>query len=266
MKLLPVMAVVLGLAAPAACGGKKVTECADGQERCPCYGNGSCDLGLSCQSDLCVAPFGAGGHGGEVGATGGAGGGAPLGTGGGLPGTGGGLPGSGGGGPAGTGGTTPGTGGAAPAAPNLIKNGDFTLGKTYWDLTYQAGQIASETYVGGTYCVTNESGTYYLSFSLGYPPTPSDAFPIEAGAQYVLSYKVKGYGSLMVKIGQASPPYAAIASVEDTAASPSYESKAHLISPAIGDATAGLVFNGVLYYYETVCFDDVILVKAGTGT
>jgi hypothetical protein len=262
MRLLPVMVVVLGLAAPAACGGKKVTACADGQERCQCYGNGTCDPGLSCQSDLCVAPFGAGGHGGP----GGDGSGGPLGTGGGPAGTGGrggSSPGTGGG-LVGTGGTTPGTGGAAPAAPNLIKNGDFTLGKTYWDLTYQAGQIASEAYSGGSYCITNESGTYYLSFSLGYPPTPSDAFPIEAGAQYVLSYKVKGYGSLMVKIGQASPPYATIASVEDTAASPSYESKAHVIAPALGDATAGLVFNGVLYYYETICFDDVMLVKAGT--
>jgi hypothetical protein len=35
-------------------GGTSST-CAAGKERCDCYGNGTCDLGLECRSNLCVA-------------------------------------------------------------------------------------------------------------------------------------------------------------------------------------------------------------------
>ncbi len=50
-------------------------ECVDGTERCPCYGNGTCNEGLVCASDLCVnlgsgGQAGAGGSGGVVGAGG----------------------------------------------------------------------------------------------------------------------------------------------------------------------------------------------------
>ncbi len=63
-------------------------DCPDGTERCSCYGNGTCNAGLVCASDLCV----------DLGTGGGAGaGGAPIGTGGG----------------AGVGGLTIGTGGGA---------------------------------------------------------------------------------------------------------------------------------------------------------
>ena len=61
-----------------ACGGKSEqastnnaggtpSTCAAGKERCDCYGNGTCDLGLECRSNLCVA----GGNGGST-STGGA--------------------------------------------------------------------------------------------------------------------------------------------------------------------------------------------------
>jgi hypothetical protein len=47
-------------------------ECVDGTERCPCYGNGTCNEGLICASDLCVhlrgggLPGAAGSGGGEA--------------------------------------------------------------------------------------------------------------------------------------------------------------------------------------------------------
>jgi hypothetical protein len=194
---------------------------------------------------------GAGGRGPDLRGTGGTG---LVGSGGAIaPGTGGSI-GSGGSGPTGT-------GGRSTAGQNLIKNGDYGLGKTYWDLTWQAGQIASESYSGGEYCIRNESGSFYLSFSLGYPPTPSDAFPIEAGATYTLSYRARGFAALDLKIGQASPPYGLLVSFADTVASSVHQAQAHVFTPSTGDAAAGLVFNGTLYYYETVCFDDVVLVR-----
>jgi hypothetical protein len=80
----------------ATCGGSSQT-CAQGTERCPCYGNGSCNSGLTCASNTCVSLGGAGGASGGGGQAGTIGSGA-----------------TGGSSKGGTGGTgTAGTGGAA---------------------------------------------------------------------------------------------------------------------------------------------------------
>jgi hypothetical protein len=55
-----------GILAPACGGGAGVPA---GQEGGPCYGNGSCDAGLTCASMLCVR-LGGGGAGGRAGTTG----------------------------------------------------------------------------------------------------------------------------------------------------------------------------------------------------
>jgi hypothetical protein len=78
----------------AACGGSNGQSCAQGTERCPCYGNGTCNSGLTCASNTCVNLGGAGGASGSGGQ--------------------GGTTGSGGSSRGGTAGTsTPGTGGTA---------------------------------------------------------------------------------------------------------------------------------------------------------
>jgi len=305
------LALIVALAS--ACGGKSSSASCDGKERCACYANQTCNAGLVCLSNLCVAPTGVGGVG--VGGSTGFGG---------LPGVGG-VPGTGGvigvggsvvasGGATGVGGMSVGTGGAGGTAAcvgqqgcacypnstcnatltcsggvcvpsgaggttgaggavggaNLIKNGDFSLGKTYWDLTPQAGEVYSELYSGGEYCVYNQSSLMYLSFSLGYPPTPSDAFPIEVGATYTLSYRLKlnGPATVMVKIGQASPPYAELVPTVPftdsiTTGLGAYQTFSHQLQFAVGDPSAGLVFNTALldYYPISICFDDVRLTK-----
>ncbi|HEY7375038.1 MAG TPA: hypothetical protein VIF57_22950 [Polyangia bacterium] len=54
----------------AACGGGS-ERCAQGTERCACYGNRTCNSGLSCLSDVCVNPeAGAAGSGGAAGIAG----------------------------------------------------------------------------------------------------------------------------------------------------------------------------------------------------
>ena len=88
-------------------GGARGEDCPAGTETCPCYGNDTCNAGLTCASGLCVDL----GTGGAPGAGGSAAGGA-IGSGGGPTG---GAPGAGGsesGGAPGSGGTTTGTGGA----------------------------------------------------------------------------------------------------------------------------------------------------------
>ena len=262
-KILGTLVVVTALAVAAGCSSTSSAPCS-GKERCPCYANMTCNSGLLCLSNICVSGGTGGSTGGGLGgmaATGsGGGGGASLGVGGNATGAGGNA--------TGTGGST-GTGGT-PGATNLIKNGDFSQGKTYWDLTYQAGEVASSMYTGGEYCVFNESSALYLSFSLGYPPTPSDAFVIAPGVPYTLSYRARFaqavsaalLPAITVKIGHASPPYDALTSFTgDNVNSANYLSFTHSINSATGDTGAGLVFNATLDYLTEICFDDVTLVK-----
>ena len=160
--------------------------------------------------------------------------------------------------PGGTGGT--GTGGVV--GPNLVKNGDFSQGKLYWDLTLQAGDVGAQSYSDGQYCVYNESAAAYLSFSLGYPSSPSDAFAVDAGATYTFSYQVTGWGSIEAKVGGAVTPYPAVTSFTDSASSSStVQTITHVITPTASVAQTGLVFNGTLYYLDSVCFDNVTFVK-----
>ena len=165
--------------------------------------------------------------------------------------------------PGGTGGITAidgGVGGATGA--NLVKNGDFSQGKLYWDLTLQAGDVGGQSYSDGQYCVYNESDAYYLSFSLGYPSSPSDSFAVDAGATYTFSYQVSGWGSIEAKIGGAVTPYTAVSSFKDSAASSSSsQTITHVVAPTTSVAQTGLVFNGTLDYSGSVCFDNVSFVK-----
>jgi hypothetical protein len=145
---------------------------------------------------------------------------------------------------------------------NLLKNGDFGLGKEYWDLTLNDGDIGAASYSNGRYCVTNLSSSYFLSFSLGYPPTPSDAFVIEPKATYKITYYLSGSGAsaVTVKIGHAVSPYTPVFEATDDATSLG-SVQSHTFSSTAGDTAAELVFNGTLDYLANVCFDDVMVEK-----
>jgi hypothetical protein len=256
------VAGVLLVACGSGSSNKSPPACATGAETCACYGNGTCNTGLVCLSELCVNPStGNGGAGGTTTGLGGISGlGGTLGTGGTTAGTGGTAPGTGGT-TAGSGGST-GTGGTA-LPTNLIKNGDFSQGKEYWDLTPQAGEAYSEDYSGGQYCVINPSSNYYLSFSLGYPPTPSDAFVVTPGASYTMAYMAtaSSTATVQVKIGHVETPYTQLwATTDYVTPSTTPEIFSHLITSSAGDTEAGLVFNVTLGYASEICFDNVVVV------
>jgi hypothetical protein len=239
-----------------ACSSKSPTSVnCTGAERCGCYPNKTCDGTLICLSNICVSAGGPGGGGGNIPLP--DGGSLDLGS---LPDVGG----PGGNGASSTGGHSgTGTGGSTgTTGVNLLHNGDFSQGKEYWEATYNAGEVVGESYTGGTYCIANLSDNLYLSFSLGNPPTPSDAVAIEPGASYTLSYTAVGTGSpqISVKIGHAIAPYDTVYVVDDTVTS-SNQTYTHNFASSTGDSGAGLVFNGTLYYLSQVCFDDVKLVK-----
>lgn len=242
------IAVVISslLAAQGGCGGGggdggstgTSGACTIGSVRCACYGNGTCDEGLACLSDVCVSPTT------EPGSDAGKGGGGGSSTG------------------QSSSSASSGTGGGQPTNKNLIQNGDFSQGGEYWDLEVQAGS-ASKTSNGGEFCVQNESAASYASFSLGYPPTISDAFLLEAGVPYTLSYRVRGEAkSFEAKVGGAAPPYTTVASFNDMVSSPfSFDTKSHLVLSNADMPKAGMAFIVVLDYGGSICFDDVIFVK-----
>ena len=58
--LLTIAAVAVFVALHA-CGGSSGKSCTQGTESCPCYGNSTCNPGLTCASNTCVSLGGAGG-------------------------------------------------------------------------------------------------------------------------------------------------------------------------------------------------------------
>jgi len=249
------------------CGGggspTKPPPCPAGSETCACYGNQTCNPGLLCFSDLCVNPAtGNGGAGGNIGVGGASGSGGTIpGSGGTSSGTGGTVSGAGGS-AAGAGGST-GAGGSVPT--NLIKNGDFTKMGEYWNLTLNAGEYGAYDFTGGGYCIYNLSSTYYLSFSLGYPPTPSDSFVVAPGVTYTMAYMASATAapiSVQVKIGHVEAPYTELWSATNSVVgSSTLQLYSNTITSSAGDTAGGLVFNVTLTYGASICFDNVVLIQ-----
>ena len=107
----------------AACGGSSPASCAQGTERCPCFGNSTCNSGLTCASNTCVNLGGAGGTTGSAGTGGATGSGGTVGSS---------KGGSGGTSAAGTGGTnSAGAGGTSAAGMGGTAAGG-TGGARHW--------------------------------------------------------------------------------------------------------------------------------------
>lgn len=273
--------------------------CEPGNERCECYANRTCNAGLTCLSEICVDDDeadngGSGGSGGSSGGSDSSSGGTDSDSGGSTSDSGGstsdsggsasdaggsaGADGSssggsgaggattttmGGAGGSGTGGSgTDGSGGTGgPVEGNLIQNGDFSDGDAHWDLTLSVGDPVVDA-AGGAYCVQNTAEATYATFTLGYPLDLTEVFTIASGTSYVLSYRVKGYASYELKIGQAAEPYTALAGViEDSSASDSYVTQTHTIQATLGDPEAGFAITVLLGTSQNVCFDDISLIE-----
>ncbi len=154
------------------------------------------------------------------------------------------------------------TGGTTPANTNLILDPDFNAVSAYWSATANSGEAANLACSGGQCCVTNEYSTWF-AFSLGYPRSSLQAFTVQGGASYTLSFRARGsaVNSLEVKIGKAIDPYTTIYSSLVTVSS-SLNQYTLQFTPAATDTTAGLVFNAELADYGSICFASVSLMKS----
>jgi hypothetical protein len=156
---------------------------------------------------------------------------------------------------------TAGSGGSVVAG-NLIKNGDFTLGSTYWNPEAQAGSGYITT-TNGEICILNPAYTY-LSYSLGYPLSVADAFTVQAGGIYTLRFRAAALyptETVEAKIGLAVTPYTALYTVSDTITTSTYQTFTHAPTFSATTSTVGFVLNGVLGPVNAVCFDDVSLIR-----
>ena len=213
-----------------------------------------------------VTTTGSGGAAGGATATGGAAGGASA-TGGaaaGASGSGGATP---AGGATGSGGAI-GTGGAgqmggASGGPNLLGNGDFSMGDMMWSVDNSS---VSHQVMNGQFCLLVSANT--PSFHLGWPAMTAQALRLMPG-MYRLSYKASSTGPLNVsvqpKVGLAVDPYTADFPTGSAVTDPvgaTAQTFTHNFTTTMTDAQAGVAFtvapgnNGGM---TTVCFDDVSL-------
>lgn len=172
---------------------------------------------------------------------------------------------SGGAGPAGGATGTGGAGdmGGASGGPNLITNGDFSMGDMMWSVDNSS---VSHQVTNGQFClmVTNTSP----SFHLGWPAMAAQAIKLPAG-MYRLSYKASSTGPLNVtiqpKVGQAVDPYTAdfpTGNAITDQVTATLQSFTHNFTTTAMDSQAGLAFSvapGSNGGMTTVCFDDIAL-------
>lgn len=185
-----------GLAIAAACSSNSNTPSghATGTEKGPCYGNGTCNSGLVCLSNLCVAPpdgsAGSAGQDGSAGASGSAGTGA-------------------------TGGSAGADGGdAGPACDPLQQTGCASGQRCTWVTTTQSGDghlacVADGSVALGGACSTGAPGetTGYdnckkgLGCAQGWCETLCDASAVNACAS---GYTCQVYSGLYAPVGSAA--------------------------------------------------------------
>jgi hypothetical protein len=148
---------------------------------------------------------------------------------------------------------------------NLILNGDFSSGATYWTVTQATLGTTSGT-SGGGFCVSLPT---YGTATLGWPDAlnTSLAVPLGAGYTYTLSYTVSTTSPLYslsgfnAKVGHAITPYTAAFSTYLDNPGPAAAQFTHDFTPSYADTGAGIAFTILASSPTTVCFDDVALVR-----
>jgi hypothetical protein len=145
---------------------------------------------------------------------------------------------------------------------NLMVNGDFSNGGTYWNVTQASTGVTYGT-AGTSYCVSLP--TYGLA-TLGWPDplSTSLAVPIVASSGYTLSYSVSSSSTLYsfaAKVGHVVTPYTAVYSIATDHPDVLPTQFEHSFTPTYSDTGAGVAFTLQAYDATTVCFANVSLVR-----
>jgi hypothetical protein len=145
---------------------------------------------------------------------------------------------------------------------NLIVNGDFADGGTYWTITLATTGVVYGT-LGSSYCVSLPT---YGQATLGWPDSlyASMAIPLVAGYGYTFSYTVSTTSSLYgftAKVGHVVTPYTAAYSTSLDYPGGNDTQFTHSFTSTYGDTGAGVAFTINATAATTVCFSNVSLVR-----
>jgi len=155
-------------------------------------------------------------------------------------------------------------GGGGPSGPNLITNGDFSMGETSWKVDVAS---VAHSIVDGRECLMVSGGA--VSFFLGWPAAVENALTLKGGTAYTLSYRASSTGPLSVKVeskvGKAVTPFTDDLPLVTDMVGTSLQTFMHTFTPTADDTQAGVAFKvtpgTMTSQMTTVCFDDVVLAK-----
>jgi hypothetical protein len=148
-------------------------------------------------------------------------------------------------------------------ANSMILNGDFSDGAAHWKFTETSSSTSVVSYANGSACIR---ATYTTAMNLGYPLATTEAFAIESGNVYTISYRAAATATVGVtaKVGHATSPYTAVyqtSSSSPDVVSTDWQQYTHQFVASISDSGAGFVLSATVISGAEICFDDVSLVK-----
>jgi hypothetical protein len=155
---------------------------------------------------------------------------------------------------------------STPPGTNLVVNGNFSMGQTDWAIVSGTGTISTPT---GQLCVAVATGQMAI---LGWPESAGANGPaLSPGASYTLSYMAMATAAVTVdaKVGHTSAPYTADFETPtgSDAVTTSFSTFTHTFTApsAPAETSAGIAFTipqtGQLAAADTVCLENVSLVE-----
>jgi hypothetical protein len=221
------------------CQSGSASAC-QGAVRCNCYPNSTCNSGLSCLSNVCVAASGSSGgqpNPGDDAATAE---------------------------DASQGDSQEPPADDSPVAnpANVVTNGDFSQGATNWSIVAGNGTFTAS---GGKGCVAVDATQLNQTVTLGWPEPPgSPGAVLLPGDSYTFSYSAASTTapvSLDAKVGQTTSPYTADFETASDPVTTTAGPFSHTFTASTGDPSAGIAFAFMATAPETVCFQNVSLVQ-----
>jgi hypothetical protein len=149
----------------------------------------------------------------------------------------------------------------SPPTGELIRNGDFSEGTSYWNLEVPGAVVDTSS---GALCLSaTDEG--YIYGPVGWPLDPADAFALQAGRSYLFQFEawvsdeVGGNLEYMnAKVGEAVAPYYPVFTWDTQVGGERGTSSAQFV------ADADYAQVGVVFLVETavkqLCFDNVSVV------
>jgi hypothetical protein len=140
----------------------------------------------------------------------------------------------------------------------MISNGDFSQGSVGWEITVSAGTVKT-TFSNERLCLEGVGGA---DVTVGWPSADFSPVTVEPGVEYTLSYRAASNqaGTMTAKVGLAASPYTELY-IEFVEVGAAWQTYTTTFVADNGTTAAGLAFTFALSDLETLCLDDISLVR-----